>query len=84
MSVAREKSRKRIYTVLGLVSLAYTLVGSFVSFTTVVDYFGPPAEYTYDVRNNPIVMGLIFLVTGIPLFLLFLFLERRASRNTSS
>jgi hypothetical protein len=71
------KLRKRIYTVLGLLTLAYTIFGSCITVTSVFDYFGPPSEYRYDIRNNPIGMTIVVLVTGIGLFLLFLFLEKR-------
>jgi hypothetical protein len=76
----RARFRKRVYTILGLSALIYTLVGSFVSFTTRVDYFVPPSAYKYDIRNDPTGMGFLFLLTGVPLFLLFLFLERRTNK----
>jgi len=77
----RPRLQKRIYNVLGLVLLIYTLVGSCFSFGTTVDHFGPPSTYRYDIRNDPMAMGIFFLATGIPLFLLILLLKRRAAKN---
>lgn len=77
----KPKSRKRLYTVLGLLALLYTVVGSFFYFTSTVDYFGPPSEYHYSITNDPMAMGILVLITGLPLFLLFLFLQRRESRK---
>ncbi len=72
--MSQPKSRKRIYTILGLLALLYTIVGTFITWTTNVDYV---QGYKYDIRNDPMTLGIIVLITGIPLFLLFLFLERR-------
>ena len=73
--MSQPKLRKRIYTGLGLLALLYTIVGTFLTWTTNND---PVPGYVYDIRDNSIAMGLIVLITGIPLFLLFVFLERRA------
>jgi hypothetical protein len=73
--MSKPNTRKRIYTILGLLTLLYTIVGTFVTCTTNVD---PLPGYKYDIRDNPIAMGIIVLITGVPLFLLFVFLERRA------
>ena len=75
----RRRLQKNIYTVLGLVALIYTIAGSCVSFGTTVDYIGPASAYN-DIRYYPMHMGVFVLLTGIPLFLLFLFLERRAAK----
>ena len=72
------KLRKRIYTLLALLALLYTLVGIFLSSTAFVDYFGLGSEYKYDVGTDPKLMVLFVLVTGISSFLLFVFLARRA------
>ena len=72
------KLRKRIYTLLGLLALVYTLAGIFLSSTAFVDYFGLGSDYKYDVGTDPKVLGLFVLVTGLSSFLLFVFLARRA------
>ena len=77
----RSRTRQRIYTVPALIALLYTIVGSFLNFTTIIDCFGPPSDYQYDIRNDPIAMGLFFLISGIALFLLFFVLERRENRE---
>jgi hypothetical protein len=74
----RPRLRKRIYTILGLITLLYTLLGACFGFTTIVDCFGPCQR---DIRNDPILQRVFILVTGLPLFLLFVFLERRAARD---
>ena len=72
------KLRKRIYMLLGLLALLYTLAGVFLSSTAFVDYFGLGSEYKYDIGTDPKLMVLFVLVTGISSFLLFVFLARRA------
>jgi len=74
-------TRKRVYTFLGLAALIYTLVGVLFISSFTYDCFGPPCPY--DIRNDSMALFVIFLVTGVPLFLLFLFLERRASKDGS-
>ncbi|MCA0457949.1 MAG: hypothetical protein LCI00_28540 [Chloroflexi bacterium] len=79
--MSEPKTQKRIYTILGLLALLYTVAGTFITFSTSVDNV---AGYQYDILSDPIALGIIVLITGIPLFLLFLFLERRATRNGKS
>ncbi len=77
--VSRPQVQKCVYTVLGLVTLGYTIAGSCAGFMGTVDYIGPAP--VPDTRYYPMKMGVFVLVTGIPLFLLFLFLERRAAKR---
>ena len=72
------KLRKRVYTLLALLALLYTIAGIFLTSTAFVDYFGLGSEYKYDIGSDPKVLALSVLITGIPLFLLFIFLGRRA------
>jgi hypothetical protein len=76
--MAQSKSRKRLYRLLGLLTLLYIIFGSCVSFTTLSDPFG---TMQLDIGNQPPLVGIFVLVTGIPVFLLFLFLERRVDKN---
>ncbi len=48
----RSGSRKRLYTILGLLSLLYMFVGWFLSSGT-VDYYCPSAECPYNIVNDP-------------------------------
>ena len=72
------KLRKRVYTLLALLALLYTIAGIFLASTAFVDYYGLGSEYKYDIGSDPKVMALFVLVTGISSFLLFIFLSRRA------
>lgn len=75
-------SRKRIiYRLIGGLILEITILGTFFSCSSSVDYFGPPEDYVYDIRYDPIFTSFLFLIIGIPLFLFFEFLARRAGRK---
>ena len=74
--MSQPKTRKRLYTVLGLGVLVYTMYGCVLSQTT-TDYPGPLSGFKYNRWEDPAYIGFIMLITGIPLFLLFVFLERR-------
>ena len=72
------KLRKRVYTFLALLALLYTIAGIFLISTAYIDYFGLGSDYKFDIGGDPKVMAVSVLITGIPLFLLFIFLGRRA------
>jgi len=75
--------RRLLYLVFAFIALAYTFVGLFISLNAGGGASGAAFEANYEIGNSPILMGLFIVVTGIPVFLLFLFLERRASRNSA-
>ena len=75
----RVKTQQRIYTILGLLTLLCTIIGAFIACTTFVD---PLPGYTPDIRSDPIMQGIVVVITGIPLFLLFVVLERRARKSS--
>ena len=76
--MSQPKLRKRVYTLLALLAVLYTIAGIFLSSTAFVDYFGLGSEYKYDIGTDPKLLVLFVLVTGILSFLLFVFLARRA------
>lgn len=73
--------QKRIYNILSLVALNCILIGAIMFFSINIDWIGPSSEFNHDIINDSNAMGLLFLVTGIPLFFLFRILARRANRQ---
>jgi hypothetical protein len=70
--------RKRIYMILGLITLNCTVVSFCYGFGTTVDCFG---NCEYNILYDPVLWQIGSLVVGIPLFLLFVVLERRAAKQ---
>ncbi len=72
--MSKPKTRKRIYTLLGLLTLLYTIFG-FMN-VGIYDTFDP--AYRYNILNDPNTVAYFMIITGIPLFLIFVFLAIRA------
>jgi hypothetical protein len=79
--------RRLLYMMFAFIALVYTLVGLYISFNVPSGTSDPALDATfaarYEIGNNPIAMGLFIVITGISFFLLFLYLERRARRNSA-
>jgi hypothetical protein len=79
--------RRLLYMVFAFIALLYTLVGLYISFNVPSGTSDPALDATfvarYEIGDNPVAMGLFIVITGISLFFLFLFLERRASKNNA-
>lgn len=79
--------RRLLYMMFAFIALVYTLVGLYISFNVSGGTSDPALDATFEARyeigNNPIAMGLFIVITGISFFLFFLFLERRASKNSA-
>ena len=72
--------RRVLYTFCALLTLVYMLVGLVISFNAGTQPTDAAFEASYQVATNSMPLGLFILITGIPMFILFVFLIRRTSK----
>ena len=72
--------RRPLYILLALLALIYTLVGLVISFNAGSGSSEVAFEASYKLGTDSMSLGVFILITGIPMFLLFVFLFWRSSR----
>jgi len=75
-------TRRLLYILLALLALLYTLVGLVININVGSGSSGAAFQANYQIATDSMSLGVFILITGIPMFLLFVFLERRARRNS--
>jgi len=69
-----------LYILLAVITLLYTFFGLVISSNTGAGTSDAAFEASYKLGTDSASLGLFILVTGIPMFLLFVFLYWRSSR----